>query len=96
MLQIQLQPDPTTHDIKTGDTLEQLEALDLLDIPFGCHDGHCAACMIHVIEGANLLNAPQPVERYTLTRQEIQQGIRLACRTTITGEEGIVVLKVHY
>lgn len=54
-------------------------------IPIGCHHGHCAICMVRVIEGAEHLNPVDDTERYTLSQAELDQGIRLACRVRIRG-----------
>lgn len=52
-------------------------------IPFGCYAGHCAACMVTVTEGVELLSEITPFERYTLSQQELDQHIRLACQLSL-------------
>lgn len=96
MTTIILQTSAQRVEVPAQTTLTALEEANLLDIPFGCHDGHCAACMIQVVSGAECLNAPVPVEHYTLTSAELEQGVRLACRTTIISDEGTVKLRVYY
>ena len=97
MPKIKLKDDPAIHNVKAGETLAQLEEQGLLEIPFGCYDGHCAACMCTVHEGAQALNPIVDVERYTLTSTERAQGMRLACRLTITSEDDVtIVLEPYY
>ena len=84
----------------TGQTFEVPDQTPLLEIilerrapiPLGCHAGHCATCMIRVCQGAEALDDPGPIERYTLTRAELAQGIRLACRARLqTGRATVTV-----
>lgn len=55
----------------------------LTPISFGCYAGHCAACMVTISKGHDLLSDITPFERYTLSKEELSQHIRLACQLTI-------------
>lgn len=55
------------------------------DIPFGCREGDCATCIIHVVEGIENLGPPNDNEEITLMDEELEQNIRLACQCTIAG-----------
>lgn len=97
MPSIRLKDDTTTHDVNAGTTIAELEEQGILEIPFGCYDGHCAACMCTVHEGAQALNPLVDVERYTLTSSERAEGMRLACRLTVTSEDDVtIVLEPYY
>ena len=49
-------------------------------VPFGCYAGHCAACMVRIERGAELLNPITPFERYTLSKEELDDEVRLGCQ----------------
>ena len=97
MPHIRLKDDPTSRKVQAGTSLAQLEEQGLLEIPFGCYDGHCAACMCTVHEGAQALNPLADVERYTLTLKEREAGMRLACRVTVVADDDTsIVLEPYY
>lgn len=52
-------------------------------IAFGCYAGHCAACMVTIESGAELLSELTAFERYTLSQKELDAHIRLACQLTL-------------
>ncbi len=78
-------------DLDDGAALRQLADIDRRLLPFGCYAGHCATCMIEVVEGAEHLSPINATEEYTLTRDEIARGIRLACQITVC--EGTVHIR---
>ena len=45
--------------------------------------GHCGKCKV---QASGLLSAPDGVEKHLLTGEELENGIRLACRVRILGE----------
>ena len=61
-------------------------------VPMGCYAGHCAACMIRVQASPEDINAPTVFETYTLTREELAQGIRLGCQLRILGGQVTIAL----
>ena len=74
-----------------GITLEVEDGASLLDLAeehdmgmiFGCTAGHCAVCMMVVLEGSEHLSAINDTERYTLTQAELDANMRLACQVRV-------------
>ena len=60
-------------------------------IPFGCYAGHCAACMVTITQGHDLLSPPSPFEHYTLSHEELAQNIRLACQIKLVASGQITL-----
>lgn len=57
---------------------------DLLDLPLPCGGhGKCGKCKVYA---AGDLSPVSETERKYLTEEELQNGVRLACRTTVTGD----------
>ena len=57
---------------------------DLLDLPLPCGGhGKCGKCKVYA---AGALSPVTDTERKCLTAEELQRGIRLACRTAVTGD----------
>lgn len=79
-----------TLQASEGQELHQLSEDNGYPIPMGCYDGHCAACMVRVLDGMQSLAAPTVFERYTLTQAELDDGVRLACQLHM-GEGDLVV-----
>lgn len=54
-------------------------------IPFGCKRGRCAVCLVDPVDGKERLPEPDNEEVRTLTRRELEDGVRLACRVIVNG-----------
>ena len=85
-------------------TIEPADGYSVLDLveaaklttPFGCRVGTCGTCVVRVLAGAELLDAPRQMESDTLTRipGENPQDLRLACRAGLvlkTGEPRVEI-----
>ncbi|RXT08777.1 2Fe-2S iron-sulfur cluster binding domain-containing protein [Ammoniphilus sp. CFH 90114] len=57
-------------------------------IPFICRKGACRSCVVHVLEGSELLVPPTPLEQRALQvgKTTIAGGYRLACMTRFKEE----------
>jgi len=57
------------------------------DIPlkFGCKQGNCGICAIHVTSGGEHLTKMCPKEKATLKRKELESEYRLACQCALNG-----------
>lgn len=74
---------------------------DLLDIcdehyapvPFSCRSASCATCQIEVLDGAELLEAPEEAERELLSLLDSPANCRLACQARVRAGEGLVRIK---
>jgi ferredoxin len=56
------------------------------DLPHGCLAGSCSACKVYVLEGAECLSTPDPIESNTLSSLKSAYDkipIRLSCRAKI-------------
>jgi ferredoxin len=56
------------------------------DLPHGCLAGSCSACKVYVLEGAECLSSPDPIESNTLSslkNTNDKTPIRLSCRAKI-------------
>ncbi|WP_445156754.1 2Fe-2S iron-sulfur cluster-binding protein [Halomonas sp. E14] len=55
-------------------------------IPFKCGGGLCGTCKCLVEEGLENTDAVKKKEEKLLTKEEIEQGYRLACQTFLKGD----------
>lgn len=56
--------------------------------------GRCSTCRVQVLEGAETLPPPQPIEQATLTRIGADYGVRLACQLHPTANVSVAPLLV--
>lgn len=71
-------------EVKDGSSIK--EPCEKLGVPFGCHNGICGTCMIHIDKGEDNLS-PLTEEEEILERDKKN---RLACQCKIKkGEVGI-------
>jgi ferredoxin len=62
-------------------------------IPFSCRGASCATCRIEILEGAELLEAPDAVETELLEAMREPPGRRLACSAKVRGGSGLLRLR---
>ncbi len=83
MATLNLLDEDITLEIEDGaDLLDVVETHDL-DMLFGCTAGHCAVCMMVVLQGQENLSPINDTERYTLTQAELDANMRLACHVRV-------------
>ncbi len=87
MATVHFPEDDLVAELKDGGRLQDAIDASGADIPFGCREGNCATCMIHVVSGKENLNPVTEAEEITLMPDEIEQGIRLACQCIVKGGE---------
>lgn len=81
--------------------IEAPEGGDLLDlcdesiapIPFSCRSASCGTCHVEVLEGAELLEPPQPDEEELLALLGGEGTYRLACQARVRPGPGLVRLR---
>lgn len=56
--------------------------------------GRCSTCRVQVLEGAEMLPPPEPIEQATLTRIGADYGVRLACQLHPTANVSVAPLLV--
>lgn len=83
MATLTFQDDDVTLEIEDGTSLLDAAEDNDLDMLFGCTAGHCAVCMMVVLEGSEHLSAINDTERYTLTQAELDANMRLACQVRV-------------
>ena len=74
------------------------DLVDLCDahyapIPFSCRSASCATCQIEVMDGAELLEAPDDVERDLLELLDGPDHTRLACQARVRPVPGLLRIK---
>ncbi|KUK31263.1 MAG: Ferredoxin, partial [Thermoanaerobacterales bacterium 50_218] len=81
---VTFQPGNRKIDVPAGMTLKEVINTARLDFDFPCGGrGKCGKCRVKILDGAG---QPTPVEEKHLEREEIEQGIRLACMTVVQGD----------
>jgi ferredoxin len=55
-------------------------------ISYGCREGDCGTCMMHVLEGWNNLTEPSVLEEKVLRENMASRHDRLACQAQILGD----------
>ena len=53
---------------------------------YGCREGDCGTCLMHVLEGANNLSTPSVVEEKVLRENFAGKDTRLACQAQVLGD----------
>jgi ferredoxin len=62
-------------------------------IPFSCRGASCATCRVEILEGAELLEPPDPLEAELLAEMAEPPGRRLACSASVRRGEGLIRLR---
>ena len=73
-----------------GGELRDLCDHALAPVPFSCRSATCGTCQIEVLEGANLLEAPNRAERELLTVLGASDRDRLCCQARVRPGAGLV------
>lgn len=81
-------------DAPPGESLMDLADAWAAPVELGCRAANCAACLVDVIVGAQLLSPLEPDERSVLDLFQAPAGSRLACQARISGTDGHVHLRV--
>ena len=91
MPNIKFSPEDRNYTARIGTELSKLPEL-YPDIPlrFGCRQGNCGVCAIHIIQGESNLSPKTKQEIATLNRLEINQK-RLACQCALKGDITILI-----
>lgn len=74
---------------EVGLTILELAKKHKVDWSWMCSKGTCASCRCYVSEGMKYLSPPNEAELDRLDPQDIEEGYRLGCQTTIV-EQGEV------
>jgi ferredoxin len=77
-------------DVPKGGVLLDICDDMLAPIPFSCRSASCATCHIDVLEGGELLEAPEEAERDLLDIVGGPPGSRLACQVVVKPGPGLI------
>jgi ferredoxin len=82
---------------KLANAPEGGELVDICDlffapVPFSCRSASCGTCQVHVLEGAELFDPPEPNETELLGILG-GKGTRLACQARIKPGSGLIRLR---
>ncbi len=93
IIKVVFQPEGKTVQAHAGITIAALAAQNgiKIDVPCGAV-GKCGKCKVTVLEGRGVSPADYE-ELELLSKEELENGVRLSCRTKITGEAVITVPK---
>lgn len=80
---VRIAPWNTVLDLKSGSNLLDAAIAEGLPVPYNCRVGACKTCQIKVLEG----RPKSLIEReYVFTRDEIADGMYLACQTKVESD----------
>jgi chlorosome envelope protein J len=80
-------------EAQVGDLLLKVAQINKSHIGYICGgNGICQSCFVYVKEGADCLSEPGTEEKTFISDKLLQEGGRLACRTTIRKEGSIKVI----
>lgn len=69
-----------------GSNLLRVSLREKGGIPFKCGGGICGTCRCRIEEGLENAGAVTAKERKHLTEEDLAEGHRLACQTTLQGD----------
>lgn len=64
----------------------ELKEVSYLPLKFGCKNGGCGVCAIHVQKGLENLSKVSKEEEKILKKCLLEEGYRLACQCAINGD----------
>lgn len=83
-----------TKELQDRNSLPKLVKENDCPVSFCCLQGFCGACLVSVIDGAEVLEAPNENEALALDEFSIDSNARLFCQAKIKTLETDQVLKV--
>jgi ferredoxin len=94
---ITFEPSGIGGTVATGTYL--IDAAKRLGAPVGAGclrgKGQCLMCVVKVNVGADLLSAPGSIEQSFLSREQLDQSLRLACHAKLEGDGEVIVRVVR-
>lgn len=80
-------------DAPDGGSLVDISDDVLAPIPFSCRSASCATCHVQVLEGAELLEPPNPEELDLMDVVGGPEGSRFACQVQLKPGPGLIRLR---
>jgi len=90
---------PATGDLQAAlDAPDGAQLVDLCDearapVSFSCRGATCGTCLVHVVQGRELLEEPGAIEKAFLAELGLDDSHRLACQTEIRAGDGLIRLQ---
>lgn len=73
-------------ECEAGTEFREVAQNNGLGIPFGCENGICSTCLIHIKSGAENLNERTEQEEFTLEARGAGDDVRLGCQCKVNGD----------
>ena len=83
---ITFMPFGKKFDVSAGTNL--MAAIIQGELPIGSSCGGvgvCTKCLVTILEGAENLSPPNPIEQKLAKRENLQPGVRVSCQTKVLG-----------
>lgn len=77
---IAIEIDGVAHQLRAGESLQELDGYSATNIIYGCYSGRCGICRVEVIEGLENLGPWNDLEDFMLGGSDAPQTERLACQ----------------
>ena len=82
-----------TQEVPAGCDFQRISTLHpSLPLRFGCRNGDCGVCAMHVMHGMENLTKRTPEEKKTLPRKGHSEEWRLGCQCCVNGDVVIETL----
>jgi ferredoxin len=82
-----------TYDVEPGQVLLDVARKHAAHIGFICDgNGLCQMCECRVVSGAEHLSPPNEAEKTWLTQEQLDEGRRLCCQTSLRGRGPVTVI----
>jgi len=75
-----------TVAVPTGTRIMEVSEQVGAGIVYGCREGECGTCMMHVKKGRKNLSAPSLLEDKVLRENMAGSNFRLACQAQVLGD----------
>lgn len=72
-----------------GSNFREVAQAQNLDVPFGCENGICSTCLIHIQSGKENIGPKTEQEEFTLDARGVapeDMSVRLGCQCTVNGD----------
>ena len=76
----------TTVVVPSGTRIIEVSEKVGSGIVYGCRENDCGNCLCEVVEGAEHLSKPSPLERRLLAEKFAKPNQRLACQVMVLGD----------
>ncbi|NUP07061.1 MAG: (2Fe-2S)-binding protein [Polyangiaceae bacterium] len=87
--------EPVVADVPPNERI--LDACDdaRAAIPFSCRSATCGTCIVHVLDGAELVEPADAEEAEVLRSHAASPDERLACRLVVSADHGTIRLRAR-